>query len=89
MSAVTGCRHTAVSRHVCLHKWLNPCPRCAPCMLSIVNCLQWFLALITQPSEEELTQLKAKAEIDTDNLIAMYNQVCSLFNVNSDTWTPE
>ena len=48
-------------------------------MLSIVNCLQWLMTLITQASEEELVQLKAKAEYDVDNLIELYHQVCSLF----------
>ena len=46
------------------------------------------MALITQASEEELTQLKAKAEIDVDSLINMYHQVSSLFRVASNSWTP-
>ena len=64
--------------HVCLHNWLYPCPRSIP-LLSIANCLQWLMALITQASEEEIVQLKAKAEVDMDELINMYHQVSSLF----------
>ena len=93
-AALTGCRRTAMSYGGALQTarvwfwfgtlpcllayWLYPCPRSIP-LLDIANCLQWLMALITQASEEEIVQLKAKAEVDMDELINMYHQVSSLF----------
>ena len=74
-AAVTGCRRTAMSCYACLRHWLSPCPRYSLPLFSIANCLQWLMALITQASEAELIQLKAKVEMDMQELINMYHQV--------------